>query len=168
MILYKFSGFLQYLSFQQDKAANEPYSPLPSQPASRESSHDAETIIIDEDDDYSYEQRKKSILDDIYAKPNEPNKDENELDIYLLLDEEGRDTDPFDWWKQKQSRFPILAILARKYLGICPTSVPSERLFSDVGNNITAKRTSLKPDLVSEMMFLKRNMHLFDTIFPPQ
>lgn len=90
------------------------------------------------------------------------------MDAYLSLDDEGRDTDPFEWWKQKQSRFPILARLARKYLGICPTSVPSERLFSDVGNNITLKRTNLKPDLVGEMMFLKRNMCLFDSIFPPK
>jgi len=60
--------------------------------------------------------------------------------------------------KQKQSCFPILAILAYKYLGICPTFVSSERLFSDVGNNITAKRIRLKPNLVSEMTFLKRNM----------
>ncbi len=105
-------------------------------------------------------------MDNIYAKLNELTENEDEINTYLNLDEEGKNTDPFEWWKQKQSRFPILAILARKYLGICPTSVPSERLFSDVGNNITAKRSSLKPDLVGEMMFLKRNMSLFDTIFP--
>ena len=104
-------------------------------------------------------------MDDIYAKPNELAENEDELKTYLNLGEEGKDVNPFEWWKQKQSRFPILAILARKYLGICPTSVPSERLFSDVGNNITAKRANLKPELVGEMMFLKRNMYLFDTIF---
>ena len=110
--------------------ANEPFLPLPLQstPKSPGSPHDME----DEENDVEiYEQRKKSILDDIYAKPNELNENENELNTYLSLDEEGRDTDPFDWWKQKQARFPILAIVARKYLGICPTSVPSERLFSE-------------------------------------
>ena len=81
---------------------------------------------------------------------------------------EGKNTDPFNWWEQRQSRFPILSTLARKYLGICPTSVPSERLFSDVGNNVTAKRSRLNPELVGEMLFLKRNMRLFDSIFQPK
>ncbi|CAJ0826350.1 14170_t:CDS:2, partial [Entrophospora sp. SA101] len=37
------------------------------------------------------------------------------------------------------------------------TSVPSERLFSDVGNHITPSRNRLSPDFVSKIIFLKRN-----------
>ena len=76
---------------------------------------------------------------------------------------EGKDTDPFNWWEQRQSRFLILSTLARKYLGICPTSVPSERLFSDAGNQITAKRTRLDSKLAGKMMFLKRNSNVIHT-----
>ena len=57
---------------------------------------DTETIEGSEDNDEVYEKRK-SILDDIYAKLNELNKNENELDNYLSLEEKGKDTDPFDW-----------------------------------------------------------------------
>lgn len=47
------------------------------------------------------EQRKvqKSILDMIYAYPNEPANSKEEVDKYLEINEEGRETDPLEWWK---------------------------------------------------------------------
>ena len=83
------------------------------------------------------------------------------------MNEECKETNPLEWWKLHEKRFPILASIARKYLCICATSVPSERLFSDVGNNITNKRTNLDPDLVEKMLFLKRNLNVLGSIFPP-
>ena len=35
-------------------------------------------------------------------------------------------TDVLEWWKVRQSRYPALANLAKHYLCICATSVPSE------------------------------------------
>jgi hypothetical protein len=98
---------------------------------------------------------RKSILDMIYACPNEPADSKEEIDKYLEINEEGRETDPLEWWKLYEKKFPILASIARKYLGICATSVPSKRLFSDVGNNITNKRINIDPNLVEQMLFLK-------------
>ncbi len=50
---------------------------------------------------------------------------------------------PFEWWAVWKTQFPNVAKLARKYLSISGSSVPSERLFSDAGNQITAKHTRL-------------------------
>ena len=74
------------------------------------------------------------------------------------------DMDPFKWWSDNEKRFPILFNIARKFLGIPATSVPSERLFSDAGNHITPHRNNLKPDRVERLLFLKRNVKYMDLI----
>ena len=63
---------------------------------------------------------------------------------------------PIVWWKENSSRFKTLAKLARKYLCIPATSVPSERLFSTAGCVVTARRACLDPDNI--LCFLKSNL----------
>ncbi|CAB4413859.1 unnamed protein product [Rhizophagus irregularis] len=93
----------------------------------------------------------------------------DEITTYFLLPVARENKNPLSWWKTKQEIFPILSIIARKYLGIPATSVASERLFSDAGNHITAKRSLLDPGLLGKMVFLKRNMQTMDyiNVFPP-
>jgi len=44
------------------------------------------------------------------------------------------------------------------YVCVSATSTPSERLFSDAGNTLTAKRANLNPILFERIVFLKKNL----------
>ena len=63
----------------------------------------------------------------------------------------------FIWWNQHKEQFPILSVLAQKYLIIPSTSVPSERLFSDIGNIISQKRAGLDPETAISLCYLYEN-----------
>ena len=111
-------------------------------------------------DDFNLE---KSLMDSIFGE-EENCDEENEVDEYLKLKQAKNTINPLFWWQSNETKFPILSKLAKELFGISATSVPSERLFSDVGNVITNKRSSLKPEKVEKLIFLKRNAHLLDIL----
>ncbi|GBC17180.2 zinc finger BED domain-containing protein 1-like [Rhizophagus irregularis DAOM 181602=DAOM 197198] len=106
-----------------------------------------------------------SDLEGNFTQTNTEEKDE--VSRYVKLQDIRVKDDPLMWWLNHRDSFFTLAQLARKYLSIPATSVPSKRLFSDAGNHISAKRTRLAPDLVNKVLFLKRNNTHFE-MFPPQ
>lgn len=59
-------------------------------------------------------------------------KVESEMSMYLQEMAIDGEEDPLTWRKTNKKRFPFMARLARKYLCICATSTPSERVFSTV------------------------------------
>lgn len=64
---------------------------------------------------------------------------------------------PLIWWSQHCHRYPSLSVIAKKYLCIPATSVPSERVFSTAGDVVTAQRSPLKSEYVDRLIFLKKN-----------
>jgi hypothetical protein len=100
-------------------------------------------------------------LDSIFGEEESCEEEENEVDIYLKL-KQIRNVNPLSWWKNNENKFPILSKLSKELFGISATSVSSERLFSDVRNLITNKRSSLKSEKVEKLIFLKRNANLLD------
>jgi hypothetical protein len=87
-----------------------------------------------------------------------------ELETYLKLPQLScnQEINLLDWWNSKSVAFPYLAKLAKIYLCIPATSVPSERLFSTAGNVITDKRNRLHPNTISNLLFLNQNSKEFN------
>ena len=69
--------------------------------------------------------------------------------------------DPLNWWKRRESVYPTMAKLAKKYLQIPASSIPSERVFSLAGTIVSKKRASLSPENVDMLIFLKKNYNNF-------
>jgi len=61
--------------------------------------------------------------------------------LYLQQKQIKLKDEPLKWWSVNEVTLPVLAQIARKHLSISAASVPSERLFSDAGNHISARRT---------------------------
>ena len=48
----------------------------------------------------------------------------------------GKGLYPLKWWQLNGVHYPCITVLARKYLAISATSVPSERAFSLTGHSV--------------------------------
>lgn len=123
------------------------------------------TTNMQNNDDIDILESNNSLLIDMFA---ESQNTESEINEYLSIPQLPLKTDPFKWWAGNQNRFPILSYLTKKYLSISATSTSSERLFSQAGNTMTAKRTQLKPKLFEKLLFLKKNHNVIGKIFPSE
>jgi len=68
---------------------------------------------------------------DDYSTPQQANDPETEVGTYMRDNPPSLDTNPVDWWKANQTHLPRLATLARHYLCVPGTLVPSQQVFSD-------------------------------------
>ncbi|CAJ1061304.1 zinc finger BED domain-containing protein 1-like [Xyrichtys novacula] len=127
--------------------------------------NDVEEIEEDERDDEPEPPKKKSAMDQLlggFLAPRAPEKTIRERAKEEITKYRGRNGldvngDMLQWWKE-QVDLPLLSKLARSYLSIPATSVPSERVFSTAGDIITAERSRLLPEHVDQLIFLKKNL----------
>ena len=66
-----------------------------------------------------------------------------------------------EFWNQNKINLPILYCIATMILSTTSTSVPSERLFSDAGNNLYDKRNRMTTECFQMLMFLYENLEFF-------
>uniref|UniRef100_H3BEL7 HAT C-terminal dimerisation domain-containing protein n=1 Tax=Latimeria chalumnae TaxID=7897 RepID=H3BEL7_LATCH len=105
---------------------------------------------------------KQTVIDKIFSFEESSSKDSDEEEISCMQKEvmqyfseksSSRDTDPLT----DQERFPHVSKLARAFLAILATSIPSEWLFSVAGTIASRKRASLTPQHVDMLVFLHSN-----------
>ena len=87
-----------------------------------------------------------------------------EVDHYLREPCVANDKSVLDWWLSKKDCYPVLFEMARVYLAIPASSAPSERVFSVGTLVLTDKRRQLQEGRVARLMFMKRNMTLYNAI----
>ncbi|PIK51682.1 putative zinc finger BED domain-containing protein 4-like [Apostichopus japonicus] len=85
-----------------------------------------------------------------------------EMNMYISEPLPGRGCNPLDWWKLNYHRFPRLGKLALKYLCAPPSTVPSERLFSEAGGLYDEKRNRLRPEKAEMVLMCRGNLPLLD------
>jgi hypothetical protein len=82
-----------------------------------------------------------------------------ELVKYLKMMNIPRTANPLAWWcSVGKELYPVIHEVAKKYIIIPGTSVPSERVFSAAGNIITKKRSALADSTAADLNFLRENM----------
>jgi hAT family C-terminal dimerisation region len=86
----------------------------------------------------------------------------DELNEYLSITVEPLDIDPIEWWKNHKIQYPILQKIAKDYLCIPATSVPSEQAFSKSGELISKKRNRLGDKAIEGCMCLNSWLKLFN------
>jgi hypothetical protein len=65
--------------------------------------------------------------------------------------------DPLKWWVLNNGTYPLLSVLAKKYLTIQATSVAPERVISKGVLVVTDHRASLSNEHVSRLIYLSMN-----------
>jgi hypothetical protein len=79
----------------------------------------------------------------------------------LAIDHSG---DPLAWWKSYERQLPNLSRLAKTYLAIPASQASCERLFSISKNDVTESRTSMLPELVEALLFVRKRKDIKDLL----
>jgi hypothetical protein len=111
-------------------------------------SHGCEFVLLDQSGEFNQHENaelKRYLDHKVQVKKKE--------DLWSLT--------PLKWWSDNKRDFPRLYKMAMLYAGTPPSSVSSERNFSQTGRLITKIRNRLKPETVSELNFLKSNNDLW-------
>lgn len=98
----------------------------------------------------------------VTSKINPAAAAEAEMRMYLEEPIINRKSDPLLWWKNREILYPTLSRLAKKYLCVVATSVPSKRVFSKAGQIITERRNRLKTTHLEKNNFSQLQRFYFE------
>ncbi|KAI2649132.1 E3 SUMO-protein ligase ZBED1 [Labeo rohita] len=94
-----------------------------------------------------------------HEMPSIQERIDSEIKLYVSLPAISADSDPLSWWKAHVEEISMLSKVARKYLCIPATSVPSETVFSASGHILSPHRSRLSTENVNMLTFLHYNMN---------
>ena len=116
--------------------------------------HDLPDTPLSENEDYDEESNKKAHrLDTALLAFFVVSYLQIEIDKYSQ--EQIKNIDPIDFWRQNKENYPGLFFCFTCIFTMQASSVPSESLFSEAGDQVTDKRNRLDPDRVNKMMVVE-------------
>lgn len=104
------------------------------------------------DDTYDFWSTHKKLVREKQIRRLEGERDETSL--YLANPISSLRSNPFEQWEEMKSVFPRLYALAKKFLIVPATSVPSERLFSVAGATASETRNRLTGARLNKLLFM--------------
>lgn len=167
---YKGHAFASEITLQNAKLWLQQEAEEHGAPREERPSSTAETPEGDEGSESDPEAKKQkmhqsTLLDTLYAKvlgATAISKGlysfESELECYLLEPVIERGDNPLQWWQKNEVRFKTLAPMAKKFLCPPPSTVPSERVFSEVGIIYDSRRSRLTGHHAQQLCFLHYNL----------
>ncbi|CAF4530613.1 unnamed protein product [Rotaria sp. Silwood2] len=104
-----------------------------------------------------------SNIHDIHTLPTASFRND-ELDRYLRMNIEDihKIPNPLPFWKHYQQKFPCLSLLARRLFSIPVTSAAVERSFSAAGLVVTERRSSLDPQTLHDILFVRSIQNILE------
>ena len=84
------------------------------------------------------------------------------IEKYIHLVANNDNKDALDFWRKHEAIFPLLAVLAKKYLGVQASSCAVERMFSIAGHIFSVKRRRLGILYFTRLVLLKLNEIFMD------
>lgn len=115
---------------------------------------DAEDVLSDEETSQDPSDPALLVL---------PGRIDGEIKLYKRELQIDATADPLAWWKSRASAYPLMAVVARKWLAVPASSAASERLFSKAGLTVTDKRTRLGAEMVATLVFLNSAWPLLES-----
>lgn len=108
---------------------------------------------------------KRQRLEEAWAEEVGDEKEASEVERFLNI-KKGIPLDecPLAWWKERCADFPTIAAMARVYLPVPASSASAERVFSVGPMVLQHRRRQLHPDRVASLMWMKRNMKLYEEL----
>lgn len=98
---------------------------------------------------------KKKWKQILAESANQGTLGQSELESYLAEPPKHPGYDPMKYWTDKQSDFPLLSQLAKKYLSILCSSVDIEREFSTGRWTLPFVRGSISPGTLRQLMLYR-------------
>ena len=85
-----------------------------------------------------------------------------EWDSYKNIRDVSRKANPLEWWHTHGDKFPILSVLAKRFLAVQATSASSERVFSHASRIMSHNRTRLHPDVAGQLLYVGMNIDWYE------